>query len=82
MKINQIAAIVIALFLVACGNMNIDKENIMVGTDRDEQSCIGSAGYSWCEYTKSCERPWELAKREGVANTTEGFEEFCMKEKE
>lgn len=31
----------------------------MVGDDRDEYGCIGSAGYSWCEASKKCIRQWE-----------------------
>lgn len=31
----------------------------MVGNDRDEHGCIGSAGYSWCEASQKCLRPWE-----------------------
>ncbi len=31
----------------------------VVGGDRDEHGCIGSAGYSWCEPKKECLRPWE-----------------------
>jgi hypothetical protein len=31
----------------------------IVGNDRDEHGCIGSAGYSWCEEKKKCLRSWE-----------------------
>ncbi len=31
----------------------------MVGNDRDEHGCIGSAGYSWCEEKQKCLRTWE-----------------------
>ena len=31
----------------------------MVGNDRDEHGCIGSAGYSWCEDLWECVQPWE-----------------------
>lgn len=31
----------------------------MVGDDRDEHGCIGSAGYSWCESKNKCLRTWE-----------------------
>jgi hypothetical protein len=36
-------------------------EEQMVGNDRDEHGCIGSAGYSWCEAKQLCLRPWEEA---------------------
>jgi hypothetical protein len=31
----------------------------IVGGDRDEHGCIGSAGYSWCASSAKCLRPWE-----------------------
>lgn len=49
----------------------------MTGADRDEKGCIGSAGYVWCETTGACERPWELAEREGFDNTQEAFAVYC-----
>lgn len=33
--------------------------NQIVGGDRDEYGCIGSAGYSWCEEKQKCLRIWE-----------------------
>ena len=49
----------------------------MVGGDRDAHGCIGSAGYAWCDTTRQCERPWELAKAHGFANSAQGYEQFC-----
>lgn len=34
-------------------------EDALVGNDRDEHGCIGSAGYSWCEVKQKCLRVWE-----------------------
>jgi len=31
----------------------------LLGGDRDEHGCIGSAGYSWDPVTEACVRPWE-----------------------
>jgi len=31
----------------------------IVGGDKDEHGCIGSAGYTWCEELEKCIRPWE-----------------------
>ncbi len=31
----------------------------VIGGDRDEHGCIGSAGYSWCEEKQKCLRAWE-----------------------
>ncbi|MCX6785773.1 MAG: hypothetical protein NTZ18_02900 [Candidatus Komeilibacteria bacterium] len=38
-----------------CGEVN----QPLVGNDRDEHGCIGSAGYSWCEAKKECLRVFE-----------------------
>jgi choloylglycine hydrolase len=54
----------------------LNKSNL-VGADQDVHGCIGSAGYSWCEKTGSCERPWELAQKHGFENTKEAFDSFC-----
>lgn len=35
------------------------EEDQVVGNDKDEHDCIGSAGYEWDEQTQKCERPWE-----------------------
>lgn len=34
-------------------------ERGLVGGDKDEHGCIGSAGYTWCESKQKCLRPWE-----------------------
>ena len=47
------------------------------GADADEHGCRASAGYSWCASSATCERPWELAEREGFENTAEAFAEYC-----
>lgn len=47
------------------------------GADRDAHGCIGSAGYRWCAASDRCERPWELAKAQGFANTEAAFDAYC-----
>ncbi|MEN5062082.1 hypothetical protein [Luteimonas sp. TWI1416] len=49
----------------------------VVGGDRDAHGCIGSAGYAWCPRSATCERPWELAQREGIENTAPAVEAWC-----
>jgi len=39
------------------------KKGKMVGEDKDEHGCIGSAGYVWSEDKKECVRPWEENKK-------------------
>jgi hypothetical protein len=40
-------------------NKEISTSTPLVGGDRDEHGCIGSAGYSWCELKQKCLRTWE-----------------------
>jgi hypothetical protein len=48
----------------------------LLGGDRDEHGCIGSAGYSWCEARQKCLRPWEeqCVSTEPADPTTEPVE--------
>lgn len=48
-----------------------------VGGERDEQGCLGSAGYAWCAHENVCVRPWELASEKGFERGPQGFERFC-----
>jgi len=63
------------LGVVYKGNIKLNKGKRVGG--KSAHGCIGSAGYSWCEKTKSCERPWELAEKHGFANTPEEYNKFC-----
>ncbi|HZW18219.1 MAG TPA: hypothetical protein VFF71_05380 [Luteimonas sp.] len=47
------------------------------GSDRDAHGCIPSAGYAWCAKTAQCERPWELARAQGLNDDAEAFDAFC-----
>lgn len=58
------------------GKMKLNKGQLM-GGDRDAHGCIGSAGYSWCEKTKNCERPWELAQKHNFEKSQDAFDKFC-----
>ena len=49
-----IVGLVLSIVLLAgCAQQQI------VGGDKDEHGCIGSAGYSWCEAKQKCLRTWE-----------------------
>jgi len=37
----------------------IKQDESLIGSDRDEHGCIGSAGYKWNEEIQQCQRPWE-----------------------
>lgn len=73
------------LVLVACASPDKapthaeETATPVVGGDRDAHGCIGSAGYQWCEHSQRCERPWELAQAQGLANTAEAINAYCAK---
>ena len=41
----------------------------LVGSDRDDHGCIGSAGYQWSELLKDCIRPFEKGVKLASATT-------------
>jgi len=43
----------------------------LVGNDRDEHGCLGSAGYSWCEVKNKCLRTWEEKCESALVTTNE-----------
>ncbi|MEM5311106.1 hypothetical protein [Paraburkholderia sp. JHI869] len=72
-----LAAAAMASVLAACASASPNVPSNMTGADRDAHGCIGSAGYSWCDATQRCERPWELAKQKGFAVSQEQFARYC-----
>ena len=77
MKTRFTISLMLVMALAACGKQTVNVT--MVGADRDAHGCIGSAGYSWCEKTAQCERPWELALKENVELSAHQFSQFCQK---
>ncbi len=73
MKYLPVIAILIALALAGCVQpaQPVEPESApavtpastpeapLVGGDKDEHGCIGSAGYTWCEPKQKCLRTWE-----------------------
>jgi hypothetical protein len=51
----------------------------LVGNDRDEHGCVGSAGYQWCEVKKKCLRSWEEPCTVGNANDAEEIKQALIK---
>ena len=70
--------LVFAAVLVGCGpDSSAKPENgNLVGADRDEHGCIGSAGYQWCAKLGECVRPWELEKDAATAKAGD-FAAYC-----
>ncbi len=59
-------------FFIGCGgNTNKTSQTTLqstdsatiVGNDRDDHGCIGSAGYTWSELRQECVRPFEAGRR-------------------
>ena len=49
----------------------------ILGKRADSHGCKPSTGHAWCERSKSCERPWELALKHGFENTPAGWHAYC-----
>lgn len=69
--------VVLLVLLGGCAGMASDQRQPMPGSDRDSHGCIGSAGYAWCARTDRCERPWELARKQGLGTDAAAFDHFC-----
>lgn len=48
------------ILATGCGHATLGK---LVGNDRDEHGCIGSAGYTWSYALHDCVRLWEAGLR-------------------
>ena len=74
-------ALTSALIILSACNTNKAKEQVAIGSDRDEHSCIGSAGYVWSEVREDCIRPFEagvkLQDRKNTDSTTAAFLVFA-----
>ena len=76
-----LGAVVLTMSLTACGAasaVSTAPDAKVKGAGRDAHGCIGSAGYTWCERTGQCERPWELAKKHNFALSQEAFDTYCQ----
>lgn len=69
----------IAIVLAGCLDDRRESGNYLPGSDRDTHGCIPSAGYLWCERTRQCERPWELARERHFELSESAFANFCSR---
>ncbi|WP_028499705.1 hypothetical protein [Microvirgula aerodenitrificans] len=69
--------LLLSVLLGGCAGMAAEQQKPMPGSDRDSHGCIGSAGYAWCARTDRCERPWELARKQGLGADAAAFDRFC-----
>lgn len=51
---------VLILLFTGCAHTSVGR---LVGNDRDEHGCIGSAGYTWSYALHDCVRLWEVGTR-------------------
>ena len=65
-----VKAITVLVFVQSCSDT-------MLGSARDSNGCISSAGYSWCQSMAECIRPWELAEEKKFGNTPKDLKNFC-----
>lgn len=71
MKVVSMCLICAGALLTGCGNggkkeaetSERKEKEAVVGSDKDEQGCIASAGYTWSEVQKDCIRLWEKGVR-------------------
>ena len=49
--------VIVAILLLVAGAIYLNY--LKPGSDRDSHGCIGSAGYTWCDASQKCIRPWE-----------------------
>ena len=64
-------AVLLVVTLTGCITSEEVRTPPIVGGDRDEHGCIGSAGYSWNEEKQECTRPWEDEQEGEVAEIPE-----------
>ena len=71
MKVVSMCLICAGALLTGCGNggkkeaetSERKEKEAVVGSDKDENGCIASAGYTWSEVQKDCIRLWEKGVR-------------------
>ena len=66
--------------LAACGSSTKQrsetKETVkLVGNDKDDHGCIGSAGYQWSELLQDCIRPFEKGIQ--MSSSTDPYSSFA-----
>ncbi len=61
LKIGALSLAVLAI--VSCGNKIKNDNSIVVGGDKDNHGCIGSAGYTWSNLKNKCIRTWEQGEK-------------------
>lgn len=62
-KLSVLFLFMLPFMFAACGGsknkQKQEQEKVMVGNDKDEHGCIGSAGYVWSDVLQECIRTFE-----------------------
>lgn len=66
--------VVITALILRIAQTTETETEVLVGSDRDEHGCIGSAGYIWCDIKQKCLRIWEEDCPMVVEENTEAVE--------
>ncbi len=61
MKKNILSLLILAALAASCGQRHLATR--LIGGDRDEHGCIGSAGYTYSYALHDCIRVWETGTR-------------------
>ncbi|MFH1224942.1 MAG: hypothetical protein V1676_04015 [Candidatus Diapherotrites archaeon] len=70
------AVLALGLIALSFGCAQQQGNGQIVGGDKDEHGCIGSAGYSWCGAKQECLRTWEEeCTAQGSGTEINNFEE-------
>ncbi len=54
-----ILGLILIMLFVLAGCVQQEPQEPIIGGDKDEHGCIGSAGYVWCEAKEKCLREWK-----------------------
>jgi hypothetical protein len=82
-KRTKIIAVIIVIVILGAVGFAVYRSktvsNNLLGGDRDEHGCIGSAGYSWCEVKQKCLRVWEEKCEAGKMSTVDTLQQLFAK---
>jgi hypothetical protein len=61
----------------ACADQPPPLDPPLPGSNYDAHGCVPADGYTWCQRTQRCERPWRLAQREWFDMNKQAYEGYC-----
>ncbi len=64
------------IILLSCSTKK--NADIMVGNDKDDHGCIGSAGYQWSQTKKTCIRPFEQGTKLNAVSSSSTLAAYIL----